>query len=574
LEKYSTSSSHKKAVLSFDLVNNNIKYRKSNTLELPIEVHTLESLARKEINYTIYPNIENEYVAYVDIEDHGIQILKEYIRSYDYLQQLLEEYKANVLNYHHQALCFYTDGSMGKTKDQTIKMGAAWIQTVGPNPGRYFTAGVDNWPSVPRAELVAIILVTLVVPKGCILEIKTDSAVCINTYKKISKLYFKNSITKWMKIHNWQLWMRLQDLIIRKEITLQLTKVKAHSNDKWNEKVDKLAKEAREEPELIWEDQQQPIALTTTSWNGIPIDTPLRTFIKEVHKREILVKWASQNRIQQKWQKEISNQAEVEWKEFWEQCRPKGSLYTSMKQMKEKSFKVKMMHNELPTLDNMAKRSPDLYMGYTKCIFCKDKEETLDHLLMCKSLKTIRKEIWNTVENKTTNNWIFKYQEKDSNTSLEQFKLLLKRWLQEYFTTGEEIIKICLGLISKKEIQNWEKALAIAGVKSSKAKLIRFKFTNMICKQLRKKVWNVRCEEIQQWKKEIGIPSLREIKSCKKRQLTSSRKKRRIQKLKGKNIINQQELATNLLIEEEERSIKLKTIVWEWLKEGKKWLGI
>jgi hypothetical protein len=52
--------------------------------------------------------------------------------------------------------------------------------------------------------------------------------------------------------------------------------------------------------------------------------------------------------------------------------------------------------------------------------------------------------------------------------------------------------------------------------------------------------------------------------------LTSSRKKRRIQKLKGKNIINQQELATNLLIKEKERSIKLKTIVWEWLKEGKK----
>ena len=135
--------------------------------------------------------------------------------------------------------------------------------------------------------------------------------------------------------------------------------------------------------------------------------------------------------------------------------------------------------------------------------------------------------------------------------------------MQKYFTTGEEIIKFCLGLISKKEIQNWEKALIIAGVKGSKAKLIRFKFTNMICKQLRKKVWNVRCEKIQQWKKEIGIPSLREIRSCKKRQLTSSRKKRRIQKLKGKNIINQQDLATNLLIEEKERSIKLKTIVWE-----------
>jgi hypothetical protein len=222
----------------------------------------------------------------------------------------------------------------------------------------------------------------------------------------------------------------------------------------------------------------------------------------------------------------------------------------------------------------MVKRSPDLYMGYTKCIFCKDKEETLDHLLMCKSLKTVRKEIWNSVKNKTTNSWITKYQERDSNTSLEQIKLLLERWLQKYFTTGEEIIKICLGLISKKEIQNWEKALAIAGVKSSKAKLIRFKFTNMICKQLRKKVWNVRCDKIQQWKKETGIPSLKEIRSRKKKQLTPLRKRKKNQRTERENIINQQEIALNLAIEEKERSIKLKTIVWEWLKEGKKWLGI
>ena len=64
-----------------------------------------------------------------------------------------------------------------------------------------------------------------------------------------------------------------------------------------------------------------------------------------------------------------------------------------MKQMKEKSFKIKMMHNELPTLDNMAKRSLDLYMGHTKCIFFKEKKETLDHFLICKSFMTVRKEI-------------------------------------------------------------------------------------------------------------------------------------------------------------------------------------
>jgi hypothetical protein len=76
-----------------------------------------------------------------------------------------------------------------------------------------------------------------------------------------------------------------------------MTKVKAHSKDKVNNKVDLLAKEAREEPEIIWTNWYRQEALTTLSWNGIPIDIRIRDFIKEIHKRSILTKWANQNHI-------------------------------------------------------------------------------------------------------------------------------------------------------------------------------------------------------------------------------------------------------------------------------------
>ena len=52
------------------------------------------------------------------------------------------------------------------------------------------------------------------------------------------------------------------------------------------------------------------------------------------------------------------------------------------------------MHDELPTLQKMAIRRPDLYADYTKCPTCKEESETLIHLLSCREMKENWEEIW------------------------------------------------------------------------------------------------------------------------------------------------------------------------------------
>ena len=47
---------------------------------------------------------------------------------------------------------------------QEITMGAAWIQTKGPNPESWQATGVENWPSSTRAEATAIATALLTVP--------------------------------------------------------------------------------------------------------------------------------------------------------------------------------------------------------------------------------------------------------------------------------------------------------------------------------------------------------------------------------------------------------------------------
>jgi len=146
-----------------------------------------------------------------------------------------------------------------KTKDQTIKMGASWIQSQGPNIGRTFSAGISNWPSSYRAETSAIFLVTLVVPEYSNIEIVTDSQSCIDTFHRLTRPDIKRTTKRWMKEKNWLLWMRIINTIQRKQINIKLLKVQAHSGNKFNEIADKLAKEGKEEEELEW--NEPPFAL-------------------------------------------------------------------------------------------------------------------------------------------------------------------------------------------------------------------------------------------------------------------------------------------------------------------------
>ena len=53
--------------------------------------------------------------------------------------------------------------------------------------------------------------------------------------------------------------MRLMEIVNRKKVSIQMTKVKTYSKDSMNEKVDKLAKEGRNFPEIQWKDPKRPL---------------------------------------------------------------------------------------------------------------------------------------------------------------------------------------------------------------------------------------------------------------------------------------------------------------------------
>src|SRR5581483_546853 len=364
--------------------------------------------------------------------------------------------------------------------------------------------------------------------------------------------------------------MRCIDLIQKKQITVQMTKVKAHSNDANNNKVDLLAKEAKEEPEITWTKWYRQEALTTFCWNEIPIDIGARDFVKELHKRNILMKWAGQNRIQKRWSKEINDHENFDWREFWEANRIGEALETSLKKTREKSFRIKIMHNELPTLDNMNKRSLKEYGGLIECIYCRKEKESLEHLLSCPDIVEIRKEIWNEAKDLVLNKWPNKTQERKNQGSRIHISALLAKWYIDKFSQGKDIINFILGLFQKEDITEWSSAMTKFKVRKGKAKFLLRKLSRSVCKQVRKKIWNDRCFRLQ----DSGRKP--EMKKHWKSNRMKTRKKQKAgseeqEDYGAKDPADQEEVTNEELKQSQEQS---KIVVWRWIRKGKKWLGI
>jgi ribonuclease HI len=307
----------------------------------------------------------------------------------EYRSELKKAYIQNKTNINDsETYEFYTDGSLSDRGTTEIRMGAAWIQTKGPQSGSFFRTGVENWPSASRPEATAIATALLTVPRNKKVKIFTDSQNCIDTYTRLSTNSPKYTHKRWLKTNNWSIWSIIIDMSKKKNLELTLVKVKAHSNDFNNDKADQLAKEASLLPVIEWMSAGTYKIQTVLKWREIIVDIAPRNFIKEINKINILKEWTNQCRIKNLFGSQIQKYKDYGWKQLWTNIKKKNSK-TSSKDNQKRSFWIKLMHNELPTLDRLAIRRPDLYKDQEKCVICLEKDENREHLFQCTGLTSI-----------------------------------------------------------------------------------------------------------------------------------------------------------------------------------------
>ncbi|GES75523.1 ribonuclease H-like domain-containing protein [Rhizophagus clarus] len=215
-------------------------------------------------------------------------------KSYNIDKQLLQYFEFNsklkalyTIQQHlkkEDTLSFYTDGSLINANTQAASMTASFIHVSDTNNITHlFTTTIENWPSSFRAELFTILLLLIVSPYGCRVDINTDSQNSINIIQHI----YNNptfSVRDYFRLPNNNIVINnIISIIKAKNLTLRFNKVKAHNNDYFNKRIDQECKIAHYDstPAFVIKQQYFDNIQFIPQWGSILIERKLRKFITD-----------------------------------------------------------------------------------------------------------------------------------------------------------------------------------------------------------------------------------------------------------------------------------------------------
>jgi exonuclease III/ribonuclease HI len=507
----------KKNIFACRLLNKKGNNHRKDRIEVPCKAITLEEFVPKEKQEG-----NNERVSEVLIEDWDEEIIKSLIRSEEYRDGLIKRLWENKRGQSQENMVlqgtsweyeYYTDGSLIdrgiEEEAKETRMGAAWIQTKGPMLLSSFKCGIQDWPSSCRAEAVAILIALLATPGDNKVTIVTDSRSCIETFRSLSKIDPKRTHRKWLKIKNWSVWNNIMEVVKKKNIKLSLKKVKAHSGEEYNERADQLAKEANQLPAIEWNFKGGKYVQTAMKWKGTIVEKAPREFIKQVTAMDNTYRWTRQKRNQRLLGKQVNRSEEYTWKQFWSHMRISG-LHTSFKESKKRNFRIKMLHNEMPTLEKLTERKPHLYSdANNRCRMCNLELETRDHLFECSSMEHLNKQAWEKTTAKVIT-MLEKIEEEkreiNCNKKVDKFQqeMFIDGLTRRMFGEKTNRMKFALGIVKKQHVIDLGR---IFGGRCSKTKmgLIMSKASAKYLESFRKIVWRKRCEETVEIDKLLGI---------------------------------------------------------------------
>jgi hypothetical protein len=153
--------------------------------------------------------------------------------------------------------------------------------------------------------------------------------------------------------------------------------------------------------------------------------------------------------------------------------------------------------------------------------------------------------------------------------------ILFNKWKAEKSDSAKELINISIGLWAKEDIIEWTNILRSLKISKVISRRILNKLSNFWCKKLRQLIWNPRCEKVQEYKKSfLKKGKGKEIVTPKQKPISiqdSQKKKRETQQgsSSSKTVTTYSTSTAN-----PSQTPRLARVLWDRIKEGKKWLGI
>ncbi len=470
-------------------INNTLK------LALPISLYKRsKTVQRSTLSST---EIEMEYLVIMDLDRELINKAIDNKHSRENLTNILslieiqaQDMENSTNNNKGKTLTVYTDGSLSiNGNNNKTKMGYGWISLENQQIKHY--GYLERWPSSTCAELTAIWTMILATPSNFSLKIKTDSQAAIDAIITAKKI---NSRRKWFTINNRSLVNDIITLINKKNIDLELIKVKAHSGILGNEMADELAKRGSNSIETKIDVDSNRIGSLEfiPTWNNIPIEKKIRKFVSTSNIIHHQALWQTNRDI-----RDFKFGGSFDTKSGFQQIdNIKGFNCNSWKKHSSWIRAIKLMNNLIPTLDILQDRYPDI-ITHTKCLFCNEKEESLLHLTLCNSLDNT----WYSIINKSTKH-------------IEQ---LVKNKLNDHISTesinrdlkasrnnnglSNTLSNLIRGFIPDSMMLSWKKK----GYSNNK----HISIFNHLIKSLQdhfyQDIWKLRCDKWLLWQRENNV---------------------------------------------------------------------
>ena len=154
--------------------------------------------------------------------------------------------------------------------------------------------------------------------------------------------------------------------------------MQAHSGNLYNEQVDQLAKSARYSSNTLILDLSNFVSIQVIPvWKNITITSHLRHFIADLSRNIGFEAWFNLHR-NTKYRK-----IDIDWEStFYVLDNNDPSNTTSFPASARKKSKVKYLMEEIPTVEHIKKRRPDLYSNWL-CPRCDQFKESFNHVWLC-----------------------------------------------------------------------------------------------------------------------------------------------------------------------------------------------
>jgi len=240
----------------------------------------------------------------------------------------------------------------------------------------------------------------------------------------------------------------------------------------------------------------------------------------------------------------------------------------------KRSFWIKILHNELSTLDVLVTRRPDLYANFKKYTLCLEEEENRLHLFSCSKLTNIIEEIWKTTMEYFKKEILLLYQDhnkkedkdfqsqnllKEINNTLDYLKLTI-------FNTYNSLLNFTLGLFNKDLTKKIITFLPKNCTSTTKIRDLLTRTSNHFRNLFRSKVWNFRCESINEADHTRGLT--KKIKKNKPPINTNLNKLTNSNNTKSTNDNTSNKKENNI------KPIKfIESEIYDWIKYDRKWLN-